>query len=136
MLQLVRNYYYHPVMGGSNSIKAVLPAVMHGVSIKEKYSKPLAFGTHLKGQVLYVWDNTDKKPKSPYQLLPPIDGKTDAIVKEGGSALVAYAKMQFSDMPAAERATLRKALLQYCELDTLAMVMIYEQWSHHFKGNG
>jgi len=26
-----------------------------------------------------------------------------------------------------------KALLQYCELDTLAMVMIYEYWSSTFK---
>jgi len=36
--------------------------------------------------------------------------------------------MQFTDMTDAEREALRNALLQYCELDTLAMVMIYEHW--------
>ena len=27
-----------------------------GKSIKEKYSNPLTFGTHLKVRVMYVWD--------------------------------------------------------------------------------
>jgi len=139
MLQLVRNYYYHPDMKGSNSIKAVLPAVMAaGESIKEKYSKPLDFGTHLKGRVLYELDTDTGKPINPYHLLPSQYGDLDlsqdeliledATINEGGAALVAYAKMQFTDMSDAEREALRKALLQYCELDTLAMVMIYEHW--------
>jgi hypothetical protein len=36
--------------------------------------------------------------------------------------------MQFEDMSDYERSELRQALLKYCELDTLAMVMIYEGW--------
>jgi len=138
MLQLVRDYYYHPDMGGSNSIKKVLPAVMTGDSIKEKYSKPLDFGTHLKGRVLWELNAESGRPESPYHLLPSQYGDldlskeeliaVDGEVKDGGAALIAYAKMQFTDMSDAEREALRKALLQYCELDTLAMVMIYEQW--------
>jgi len=139
MLQLVRNYYYHPDMKGSNSIKAVLPAVMAaGDSIKEKYSKPLGFGTHLKGRVLYELDADTGKPTNPYYLLPSQYGDLDlsqdeliledAEIQEGGAALIAYAKIQFTDMTDEEREALRKALLQYCELDTLAMVMIYEHW--------
>lgn len=34
--------------------------------------------------------------------------------------------MQFSEMSALERQELTNALLRYCELDTLAMVMIAE----------
>ena len=138
LLQLVRNYYYHPDMGGSNSIKKVLPAVMNGESIKVKYSKPLEFGTHLKGRVLYELDAETGKPVNPYYLLPSqysdLGLSTEALivvdgeVKDGGAALVAYAKMQFTDMTDTEREALRNALLQYCELDTLAMVMIYEHW--------
>jgi hypothetical protein len=138
MLQLVRNYYYHPDMGGSNSIKKVLPAVMNGESIKVKYSKHLEFGTHLKGRVLYELDAETGKPVNPYYLLPSQYGDlglsteelivVDGEVKDGGAALVAYAKMQFTDMTDTEREALRNALLQYCELDTLAMVMIYEHW--------
>jgi hypothetical protein len=34
-----------------------------------------------------------------------------------------------------ERNALREALLQYCELDTLAMVMIWEHWLNYIKRN-
>jgi len=136
--KMVKAYYYHPDMGGSNSIKDVLPAVMRGEAIKEKYSKPLGFGTHLKGRILYELDTETGKPKNPYSLLPSQYGDLDlsedeiifkdAEVQKGGAALVAYGKLQFTDMSLDEQEVLQKALLQYCELDTLAMVMIYEHW--------
>lgn len=50
-------------------------------------------------------------------------------IADGGAALFAYAKMQDKNIDSVERAETRAALLRYCELDTLAMVMIYE----HFK---
>ncbi|MBC8192287.1 MAG: DUF2779 domain-containing protein [FCB group bacterium] len=138
LLQMVRKYYYHPDMGGSNSIKKVLPAVMTGDAVKKKYSKPLDFGTHLKGRVLWELNPETGKPENPYHLLPSQYGDLDlsqdelifedAEIQEGGAALIAYAKMQFTDMTDIEREALSKALLQYCELDTLAMVMIYEHW--------
>ena len=78
--------------------------------------------------------------KSPYKLLPPIasyldlDANLDEIelkdtesVANGGAALAAYAKMQFSDGAMSE--ALEKALLTYCELDTLAMVFIWEYFN-------
>jgi hypothetical protein len=49
-------------------------------------------------------------------------------LKDGGAAMTAYARMQFEEMDPAERQELEAALLRYCELDTLAMVMIYEAW--------
>jgi hypothetical protein len=139
MLQLVRKYYYHADMKGSNSIKAVLPAVMAASAmIAERYSQPLPFGTHLKDQVMYVKDKETGKPVNPYYLLPSQYGDLDlseddivfqdAEVQQGGAALVAYGKLQFTDMTDEERGALTQALLQYCELDTLAMVMIYEHW--------
>jgi hypothetical protein len=42
--------------------------------------------------------------------------------------MMAWAAMQFSDMGEGERKRIAEALLKYCELDTLAMVMIYEGW--------
>jgi uncharacterized protein YprB with RNaseH-like and TPR domain len=47
-------------------------------------------------------------------------------IADGGAALTAYAKLQYQDMTAAEREEITTGLLKYCELDTLAMVMIYE----------
>lgn len=56
-----------------------------------------------------------------------------AYLKEGGAATIAYAKLQFSHMSDFEREELKKALLKYCELDTLAMVMIVEAWQGMIK---
>ena len=52
----------------------------------------------------------------------------DTEIREGGAAMTAYCKLQFEDMSEVERDEIKKALLRYCELDTLAMVMIYEAW--------
>jgi len=35
-------------------------------------------------------------------------------------------KLQYTDMAEEERLEIKKSLFKYCELDTLAMVMIYE----------
>ena len=50
-------------------------------------------------------------------------------IANGGAALTAYGKLQYTEMSEPERTELTNALLKYCELDTLAMVMIFE----HFK---
>ncbi len=49
-------------------------------------------------------------------------------LRDGGAAMTAYARMQFEEMAERERQEIRAALLRYCELDTLAMVVIYEAW--------
>ena len=74
---------------------------------------------------------------NPYSLLPPIFNGYDQEqfdqfisglnkISDGGAALTAYSKLQFVDMSEDERESIKKSLLKYCELDTLAMVMIYE----------
>ena len=42
--------------------------------------------------------------------------------------MTAYSRLQYEDMSDYERTEIKKALLKYCELDTMAMVMIYEAW--------
>ena len=49
-------------------------------------------------------------------------------IANGGAALTAYARLQYTDMTDSERKELEKSLLKYCELDTLAMVMLYEHF--------
>lgn len=42
MLELVKRYFYHASMKGSNSIKDVLPAILNSSDyIRERYSKPI-----------------------------------------------------------------------------------------------
>ena len=52
-------------------------------------------------------------------------------IKEGGVASSTYARIPFSEISDIERKRVRKSLLQYCERDILAMLMIYEHWINH-----
>ena len=140
MLKLVREYYYHPAMGGSNSIKAVLPAIFSTSEfIKHRYQNAVGYGINLKDEILWKMNDATGEPYDPYKLLPnkfeDLNLAPEDILFEGGNiqdgsgALTAFGKMQFTEMGEKERMALKEALLQYCELDTLAMVMIYEHWN-------
>ena len=141
LCEVVKNYYYDPYMGGSNSIKAVLPAVLNSSKyLQQKYSKPLQeIGlSSMNFDPGHVWLEVENgKVRSPYKTLPPLfadwsEEQLDATVSNltgidnGGAALTAYGKLQYTDMPEEERLAIKQSLLKYCELDTLAMVMIYE----------
>jgi len=145
LYQLVIGGFYHPSMKGSNSIKSVLPAVIESSDfLKNKYSTA-CYGTeattslNLKNHTWLLKDN-EGKWINPYKTLPAVfeevnSEQLDALCEEngeelrdGGAAMMAYAKMQFSEMQSDERSFYHNALLRYCELDTLAMVMIYEGW--------
>ena len=146
MLELVKRYIYFPDTNGSNSIKAVLPAALqYSTFLQDKYSKPL-YGAEngIKGHNYrdWVWirfDN-DKHIIDPYKLLPPLfEGisneeldnlDTDQTLADGGAALTAYGKLQFSDVSDLERQKIEEGLLRYCELDTMAMVMLWEFIQH------
>ena len=140
LLEYVKKYYYHPMMKGSNSLKYVLPAIFSTSSfIKDKYSKPLNFGTHLKDSVLWKIDESSNRAYNPYRLLEnkyqttSLDKEKlyflDEKIEDGAAAMLAYSKLQFADMLDEERKLLTLSLLQYCELDTIAMVIIYEHWN-------
>ena len=47
--------------------------------------------------------------------------------------MMAYARMHFDDVTPEEREAIFNALLSYCELDTLAMVMIAETSKEAFE---
>lgn len=148
LLKLVLKYFYHPRMGGSNSIKKVIPAVLdESKFLKDKYSRAI-YGTDAGIQSLnfkdWTWLRFDDQGKviDPYKLLPKVfDDVDDEYFEEGstiykldslndgGAAMTAYARMQFTEMTDAERTKIREALLKYCELDTLSMVMLIEYFS-------
>lgn len=138
---LVLRFYYSPLMGKSNSIKYVLPAVLNESEfLKEKYSKKNYFSKNFPEFKCWIEFNTDGSVKDPYQQLPPMFSDSDIEkikdlisdedddVNNGGAAMTAYALTQFTIMSDEERKRIHEALLRYCELDTLAMVMIVEYW--------
>lgn len=148
MLELVKRYYYDPATHGSNSIKAVLPAMLNSSSfLKEKYSQPI-YGTPngIKSLNYQYWawlKFADGQIINPYDRLPKLfdsvdQGKLDLLtsddtLQEGGAALAAYCRMQFTEMSEYERNKLSHGLLNYCELDSLAMVMLFEGWQAMMK---
>ena len=80
-------YYYNKNMGGSFSIKSVLPAIF---------------------------------PND-----PALDYHKLEQIHNGGEAMSIFPKIK--DMPKEEQETTRHNLLKYCELDTYAMVKIWEE---------
>ncbi len=141
---IVKKYYYNPLTKGSNSIKYVLPAVLNSSKyLREKYSKKIKDIniTSKNFPENHIWLIVKKNTIiSPYKILPPvfqnwteeeIENTLSEIedIANGGAALTAYSRLQYTNMEKSEIEELTKALLKYCELDTLAMVMIFE----HFK---
>jgi len=124
MCALTRNHYFHPQMKGSNSLKAVLPAVwknntsLHEISYLKKY-----VGRE-NGEIV-----------DPYKTLESIDIYDKAeVIREGTGAMKAYQEMLYgvSASDPAVREAWKKLLLQYCELDTIAMVIVYKHWCNLF----
>jgi hypothetical protein len=72
---------------------------------------------------------------NPYKFLPVVgaelgdfenDGKSEERINNGGLANANYARLQYDGLTTKEKEKLKNALLRYCKLDTMAMVLIYE----------
>lgn len=145
--ELVARHYYHPRMKGSQSIKYVLPAVLtESTFLRDKYSKPI-YGYEVdpgssRNFPKQVWiQQKDDTVMDPYELLPAVFDEVDKNtwdnlwagdeIRGGGAAMAAYLRLQQDGLPQEYRDDIENGLLRYCELDTLAMVMIVESWLNH-----
>lgn len=137
--------FYHPDTKGSNSIKQVLPAILK-VSKKliDTYSSPV-YGRpggipslNFDSENGFIWISKDESGviQDPYKKLKkyaesflPENQETDtSVISDGGAATTAYARLQFENIDSEIRERINTSLLRYCELDTLAMVMIVQAW--------
>jgi hypothetical protein len=107
-------HYFHPIMGKRTSIKNVLEAV---------WAADPAVRT--------IFPQYAAAVRSPYEALPAewIE-EEEFTVAEGTGAVVAYQRMLYGDFKErnAAREQLKQMLLDYCEVDTAAMVMIWRHW--------
>ena len=144
MCDLVKKYFYDSYMKGSNSIKVVLPAVIKICEfVNKKYSKPISeinlTSLNFSGNHVWIKDgNLDPYISLPAPDFSKVENPVGDINKlnNGGDALTAYAKIQYQEMSSQERNIIKQSLLKYCELDTLAMVMIYEFFASELKLRG
>lgn len=124
MCALAKDSYFHPEMKGSLSIKYVLPAIWRNdAALREVRWFRKYVGTK-DGAVL-----------NPYATLPPLPiGEKDELVNEGTGAMRAYQAMLYGEerSDAKTKENWKRLLLQYCELDTMAMVIIFEHWWRSF----
>jgi hypothetical protein len=126
LCELALNHYFHPAMAGRTSLKAVLPAVW-----------PLVPDLHTHPTFARYYQLQNGRPIDPYATLPSLpfgeDDTNARVVREGTGAMRAYQEMMYglSRDDGASREKWRKLLLQYCELDTAAMVAVWWRWAEH-----
>lgn len=123
MCALAKEGYFHPEMKGSLSIKYVLPAIWKSNSRQREMPWFRKYAATRNGVVL-----------NPYETLPPLPiGSKEELVNEGTGAMRAYQSMLYGKESANSmtRENWKRLLLQYCELDTMAMVVVFEHWLHH-----
>ena len=129
----VKNFYYNRKMESSLSIKEVLHSVMKMSSpLKNLYARPY-YSTNFDG-IVWWQKGAGGKLRNPYQLLEEYQAnqpeQRGEAVQRGTQAMVAYGHLMSGQINAGEEERVRKALYRYCELDTLAMLMIYQHWQN------
>ena len=149
LFKLVTAYYYSPHAKGSNSIKAILPAIIKESDfLQQKYGVKGLYGSDLEISSLnfenhcWITDGLTNPYKTLPQVFPDYDNDViDSVepietlkeLSDGGAALTAYNYLQYSNVSEEQREYLQQALFKYCELDTMAMVMIMEAWREMIK---
>ena len=130
-------HYFHPDMKGRTSIKVTLPAVwtnnryLHDIPwfkqwVLEKNGQILDPYEQLKVASLpKLWGMDIQLRADDEELFEFLDGSYD--VKDGGAAMKAYQDLIFAKEEQ-KKEQISKQLLSYCELDTLAMFIIYSHW--------
>ena len=128
MCDLAKSGYFHPRMKGKLSLKYLLPAVWES---SEALHRDPAFSR-------YYRRSPEGVVVSPYDTLPALpfgnpdeDEETSKVVTEGTGAMRAYQEMLYgvSRHNDVLKEQWRRLLLQYCELDTAAMVMVWTHWT-------
>jgi hypothetical protein len=147
LCELAKATYFHVASKGSVSIKKVLPAMLASNAwLRQHYAQPIygaEGGMPSLNYKNFTWLPTDEQGKSiddPYEILrnlgaemlgeslPAGQDPDELVIAEGGAAATAYSRLQFEDLQDAQRSQIKQALLRYCELDTLAMVMVVQGW--------
>jgi hypothetical protein len=124
MHKLCASSFFHPDMGGRTSIKAVLDALWSSDAQMRAYFEEL---TGVSGDPAL----------GPYPALPEIQiNGIPQVVVEGTGAIRAYQAMMYGleRIDVATRDQWKLVLLQYCKLDTLAMVLIWNYWMQSYSG--
>lgn len=128
-------HYFHPEMKGKTSIKKVLPAIwnnnkyLHEIPYLQKYSIK-----DLEDQVLDPYDTLFNLANDKMRELDDEVDIQSEDVKGGTAAMRAFQRIRFDNSISIEyKEELKHRLLEYCKLDTMAMVIIWLYWQNTVK---
>ena len=128
-------HYFHPEMKGKTSIKKVLPAIwnnnqfLHEIPYLQKYSIK-----DLEDQVLDPYDTLFNLANAKMCELDEEKDIQSEDVKGGTGAMRAFYRIRFDNSITKEhKEELKHRLLEYCKLDTMAMVVIWLYWKQAVK---
>jgi len=128
-------HYFHPEMKGKTSIKKVLPAIwnnnqfLHEIPYLQKYSIK-----DLENQVLDPYDTLFNLANAKMRELDEEKDIQSEDVKGGTGAMRAFYRIRFDNSITKEhKEELKHRLLEYCKLDTMAMVVIWLYWKQTVK---
>jgi hypothetical protein len=142
---LVKEQVFLSGTGGSSSMKKLLrPVMAQSPYLRARYAQPVYGTPDMPSRNFPAgwiwWQPQDGEVRDPYTLLGQLltdramdevaraeeDDEASEFVANGGAAMLAYAELQQRDLAIEERQRIEEQLKRYCELDTLAMVMVYE----------
>jgi hypothetical protein len=124
---LAKEHYFHPLMAGRVSIKIVLPAIWrtnHSLRDYQPFRRYLA--QDADGNILSPYDSLPALPFPDSEL----EESSEEVVSDGTGAMRAYQELLYglSKDDEVRKIQWKQLLLQYCELDTAAMIMIWRHW--------
>ena len=122
MNKMTLKYYFHPLMKGKTSIKKVLPAIWNSFPYLHEVPH---FNSYAPKDLIAGYND-------PYDTLTAGIGFADMeddVVSGGTDAMRAYQRILFDNILSLEKKSeIRRQLLEYCKLDTMAMVIIAHHW--------
>jgi Domain of unknown function(DUF2779) len=135
LMDIVAKGYYVHGSNASVSIKSLLlPTMRYSPVLRGLYGQPTYNSNNFTNmQWWHEVQEGSSQPMDPYKLL-----KRDSVgmttskdssqggVAHGGDAIAAYSTLQQTGLDLRARQEIESSLLRYCELDTLAMVMILQ----------
>ena len=128
LCKLASKYYYVDGSEGSSSIKRLLkPTLAASAHLKSFYDSQNYNGMNYDN---FQWYQLDENGcvKDPYDILAGENGGASNIITGGGAAAAFHELQINNDLDDEARKAIERSLLRYCELDTLAMVMIVQAW--------
>ena len=123
--EIAQKYFYHPSMGSSNSIKQVMPAILQSDPyFREKYGDDMEPYHNLPS--LEEFAAGVNKDEFPADFDDSDVWNADKQINKGGISKLDYVLLQAGRFNKLHTEAIRRASLEYCKLDTLSMVRIWE----------